>query len=222
MRIESSAFSFSSLESIVIPLNVCFIDSSAFCDVKLLHCLIESGNRRFVYENGFLIDVVDHKLIRSFSTSSHLEIARDIEVLGSSCFSWCQSLRSISFESNSRLKRIESQAFRFSPLCRVIFSTILFVAHDAHQDLSQLTLSNPDFSPAFDRWRRLRLSGVAVDFQRILRAASGLPRLEESPLIWRYLTKDPRLVGVTAVRLGFTGAGWTGRLRSLNPSLSRR
>jgi hypothetical protein len=150
--------------------------------VKLSNCLIESGNRRFVYENGFLIDVVDHKLILSFSTSSHLEIGRDIEILGSSCFSGCTSLKSISFESNSRLTRIESQAFGLSPLCRVIPSTILFVAHDAHPRLSQLSLSDPDSSPAFDRWRRLRLSGVAVDFQRILRAASGLGGLEESAL----------------------------------------
>jgi serine/threonine protein kinase len=58
----------------------------------------------------------------------------------------------------------------------------LFVAHDDHSNLSQLSLSNPDFSPAFDRWRRLRLLGVAVDFQRILRAASGLPRLENFAL----------------------------------------
>jgi hypothetical protein len=42
---------------------------------------------------------------------------------------------------------------------------ILFVAHDAHPSLSQFSLSDPDFYSAFDRWRRLRLSGIAVDFQ---------------------------------------------------------
>jgi hypothetical protein len=47
----------------------------------------------------------------------------------------------------------------------VIPSTILFVAHNAHPNLSQLSLSNPDLSPGFERWYYLRLSGIAVDFQ---------------------------------------------------------
>jgi hypothetical protein len=91
----------------MIPSNVCFIDGSAFSCVNLSECLIESGNERFVFENDFIIDVVDHKLIHSFSTSSHLEIPCHIEILGSLCFSGCESLTSISFESNSRLKQIE-------------------------------------------------------------------------------------------------------------------
>jgi hypothetical protein len=49
----------------------------------------------------------------------------------------------------------------------------LFVAHDAVSDLFQLSFSDPDFSPVFDRWRRLRKSGIIVDFQRILRFPSG-------------------------------------------------
>jgi hypothetical protein len=89
--------------------------------------------------------------------------------------------------------RIESQAFQFSPLCRAIPSTILFVAHDAHSTLSQLSLSDPDFSPAFDQWRRIRLSGIAVDFQRILRAASCLPLLEESVLDLAAFDEGPAL-----------------------------
>jgi hypothetical protein len=79
-RIEFKAFSYSSLQSIVIPSNVSSINGSAFLDVNLSNCLIESGNQRFVCENDFLIDVVDHKLIRSFSTSSHVEIPCHIEI----------------------------------------------------------------------------------------------------------------------------------------------
>jgi hypothetical protein len=54
----------------------------------------------------------------------------------------------------------------------VISSTLLFVADP---DLSQLSLSDPDSCPMFDRWQRLRKSGITVDFQRILRFASSLP-----------------------------------------------
>jgi hypothetical protein len=110
-RIESSAFSYSSLQSIVIPRNVKFIDGSAFIGVTLSSISIESGNEIFVIENDFLIDILRHKLIRNFSKSSAIELAGDIEILGSNCFSRCKSLSSIRFEPNSRLTRIESNAF---------------------------------------------------------------------------------------------------------------
>jgi hypothetical protein len=115
-RIESGAFSHSLLQSIVIPRSVQFIDGSAFIDVPLSSISIESGNEIFVIENGFLIDILDHKLIQNFSESSEIEIGRHIEILGSYCFSSCKSLSSITFESNSRLTRIESKAFSFSSL----------------------------------------------------------------------------------------------------------
>jgi hypothetical protein len=118
--IESFAFSKSSLKSIVIPRNVRFIDGSAFVGVTLSSIAIEPGNDRFVIENELLIDIVDHKLIRNFSKSSEIEIPSSIEILGSSCFSSCGSLSSITFESNSRLTRIESEAFYESLLQSIV------------------------------------------------------------------------------------------------------
>jgi hypothetical protein len=77
---------------------------------------IESGNDIFRVEHEFLIDIIHHKLIRNFSDLLHLEIPQSIEILCSSCFESCKSLSSISFESNSRLTRIESKASSFSSL----------------------------------------------------------------------------------------------------------
>jgi hypothetical protein len=94
-RIESSAFSSSSLQSIIIRRNAQFIDGSAFYDVKLSSITIESDNNRFVVENDLLIDIICHKLIRDFSQSSTVHISNDIEILGSSCFSYCELLSSI-------------------------------------------------------------------------------------------------------------------------------
>jgi hypothetical protein len=54
----------------VIPQNVRFINGSAFIDVTLSSISIESGNEIFVLENGFLIDVLHHKLIRNIGGSS--------------------------------------------------------------------------------------------------------------------------------------------------------
>jgi hypothetical protein len=78
-------------------------------------------------------------------------IPNSVEILGSSCFEKRESLSSISFESNSRLKRTESGAFCSCHLSIVFPSTVGFVAYDAHPDLSQLSLSGPDSCPMFDR-----------------------------------------------------------------------
>jgi hypothetical protein len=77
---------------------------------------IEDGNDIFGMFNDFLMDIRSHELIRNFSTSSRIEIGRDVEILGSWCFSGNKSLSSISFESDSRLRRIESSAFSRSSL----------------------------------------------------------------------------------------------------------
>jgi hypothetical protein len=85
-RIGPEVFSRSSLRSIIIPRNVQFIDGSAFIDVTLSSISIESGNKIFVIEKDFMIDIVDHKLIRNFSKSSTIEIGRNIEILGPKSF----------------------------------------------------------------------------------------------------------------------------------------
>jgi predicted metal-binding protein len=119
-RIESNAFSYSSLQSIVIPRNVQFIDGSAFIDVNLSSISIESGNDILVIEDDFLIDGFHHKLIRNVSKLSEIEIGRSIEILGSKCFSDCKSLSSITFESQSLLTQIESEAFAKSSLQSIL------------------------------------------------------------------------------------------------------
>jgi hypothetical protein len=110
-RIESQAFSYSSLQSIVIPQNAQFIDGSAFTYANLSSISIESGNEILFGEKKFPIDILHHKLILNLSKSLAIEIAMKIEILGSRCFSSHKSLSSITLESNSRLARIESLTF---------------------------------------------------------------------------------------------------------------
>jgi hypothetical protein len=98
------------------PRNVEFVDGSAFSRIKSICVLLEAGHANFAIEQDFLVDVLNQRLICSFSSSSNIEIPRDIEILGSSCFFHCESLSSISFESNSHLNQIESEAFRESSL----------------------------------------------------------------------------------------------------------
>jgi hypothetical protein len=112
--IKLRAFSCSSLQSIGIPRVVRLIDNSAFIGCELSSISIEAGHDRFMIENDFLTDVVDYQLSRNFSSSCQIGIMITIEIIGSSCFSCCDSLSAVSSESNSRLPRRKSRAFSFS------------------------------------------------------------------------------------------------------------
>jgi hypothetical protein len=118
------------------------MDRFAFRNVKLLSISIESGNERFVVRDDLLIDIVDQILIRNLSNSSSVIIPRDIEVLGSACFSQWESLQSVSFESDSHLSRIESRTFSDSSLHSIVIPRgVRFIDGSAFQDLNLSSLS---------------------------------------------------------------------------------
>jgi hypothetical protein len=47
---------------------------------------IENGNKTFVLLEDLVIDIVDRKLIRSFSKSREIAIPSDIAIVGPMCF----------------------------------------------------------------------------------------------------------------------------------------
>jgi hypothetical protein len=146
-----------SLQSIEIPRNVQFIDGSAFADKKLKSILIESGNDLFRVEDEFLIDIVHHTLIHSFSNSSDIDIPRMIEMLGSSCFESCKSLSSISFGSIPVLRRIEAQALNgMSVRSVVIPSSVCLIASNAFHPECQISLFDSSSCLEFERWSAVR------------------------------------------------------------------
>jgi hypothetical protein len=169
IRIESDAFSFSSLQSIVIPSSVEILGPSCFAYCKSLSSIsFESNSRLMRIESD------------AFSESSlqSIVIPSNVEIIGSSCFRDCKSLSSISFEPNLRLKRFESRACCGCHLSLVIPSTAVFIASNVNPNLSQLSLSDPDSCPTFDRWGRLRNSGITVEVNPGVCVLSSLfPRL---------------------------------------------
>jgi hypothetical protein len=83
---------------------------------------------------------VGHPIFYGSSLESIL-IPMNVEIVGSKCFSRCNSLSSIRFESNSHLTRIDLEAFSFSSLQSILIpSTILFIASDAVDIASQSDL----------------------------------------------------------------------------------
>jgi hypothetical protein len=109
---------------------------------------------------------------RGLLCERNAEIRSDIEIFGSSCFSFCQHISSISFESNSPLKSIETRVFQGFCLFITVLSTILFISYDAVAAESIEIII----------WMR---SQIKFDFSRICRFGSGLP--SSSDCLFDYL-----------------------------------
>jgi hypothetical protein len=116
----------------------------------------------------------------AFSSSSlqSILIPRTVQILGSNCFSDCSSFSSISFESPSQFKRIESRAFPLLNDEIVIPSTILFVASDAIPNSIQIKLEDCDSCLEFNRWLELRKKHIEIDFRLLLKFDSDLGPLK--------------------------------------------
>jgi hypothetical protein len=72
------------------------------------------------------------EMIGPFGTlASTIVIPRNVEVLGPSCFSDCESLSSITFESESRLTRIDTHAFQDTKLDQFMLY-FRYMSHSCH------------------------------------------------------------------------------------------
>jgi hypothetical protein len=123
------------------------------------------------------------------SSLESIEIPRNVEILGSSCFSDCESLSSISFEPDSQLKHIETQVFHEAHCSVIIPSTIIFISYFAVEESHQISIDHIHLCPKYDRWKQLRTSGMMIDFRRICRFNSGLPSLSDCLFDFSSFTK---------------------------------
>jgi hypothetical protein len=81
----------------------------------------------------------------SFSSLQSIMIPRNVEILGSKCFSHCRSLSLIIFESNSHLTRIESKAFSCASLRSIVIPrNVEFINDSAFVDgtLSSISIES--------------------------------------------------------------------------------
>jgi hypothetical protein len=138
--IEALVFASTSAQSIVLPRSVRFIDGSAFCHTKFSSVLIEGGGDAIIYKNDFLIDVVNHKLIRDFARGRIRTIPKDIEIIGSCCFAFSFDPQSLKWESYTRLIRIESQAFALASIESIVIpSSVEVLCSSCFADCTRLS-----------------------------------------------------------------------------------
>jgi hypothetical protein len=115
-RIEESCFSSCSLKSISIPRNGDFIAGSAFEGGDCCSVTADENNYRFSIDQYVIADTIERRLVRYFGDSFRIvAIWEEVEILGESCFAKSK-LESITFESKSRLTRIEEKCFSFCSL----------------------------------------------------------------------------------------------------------
>jgi hypothetical protein len=120
-QIEAQAlYGCSSLKSICLPASLQMIDGSAFACTDISRITVEEGNRHFRVSGDFLVDFNRSSVIRYFGSDSRVTLSRDIKTIGTGCFSSCNMLCSLFFESGSKLSRIEGKAFTDCPSLKTI------------------------------------------------------------------------------------------------------
>jgi hypothetical protein len=118
-RIEESAFAQSGLTDLLLPNSIHFLSGSAIAVSSLNTVSFWPGRCEFQVHEMFIEDIAGGSVIRYFGRSSAIVIESRIEILCESCFSNCRSLTSVTFESNSKLQRIEEYAFADSGLTTI-------------------------------------------------------------------------------------------------------
>jgi hypothetical protein len=119
-RIDESAFHLSGLRSIVIPANVSFICGSAFVTHSLNSLSVSEDNRYFRVHDSFLEDICGSTICRYFGFYGSIVVPSSVVALGKQSFRDCESLESVTFESCSRLERIDESAFQGSGLKSIV------------------------------------------------------------------------------------------------------
>jgi hypothetical protein len=112
-------FSFSSVKSIVAKI-VAVVDGSAFSSGEGISISINEENEELIVRGSFFLSFDSTILVRYFGGDHSISIPNDVEVLGSSCFEYAKFQESISFESESRLKRVGPKAFSYSGIKLIV------------------------------------------------------------------------------------------------------
>jgi hypothetical protein len=100
-----------SLQSLFIPSFVQTIDGSSFCNSDIREIVVSPANCRFKVRDPFLLNHDGTEVIRYFGRDSCLEIFREVRILCRNAFSGCDTVQTVTFEPDSKLHRIESNAF---------------------------------------------------------------------------------------------------------------
>jgi hypothetical protein len=119
-KIGERAFACCPIRSFTIPASVNEIDGSAFVGCPLQEINLDPGNLRYIVRGKALLTSDGTEIVRSFGFERHVFVAKEIEVLGKSCFESFKFLLELKFESGSTLRKIGRSVLSGCKLLRSI------------------------------------------------------------------------------------------------------
>jgi hypothetical protein len=110
-QIENSAFAWTALTALAIPGCVSSFTGSALAGLQLQAFSFSGISMTYFIGNYFVQSFSGRFLIRYFGIDVSVLVDSSVEMICESCFYCCSSLTSVAFDANSRLSRLEKQAF---------------------------------------------------------------------------------------------------------------
>ena len=113
-KLYSFCISNPAIERLVMPSNIEYIDNTCFSDlisVKEFELLPNNNSNLFFVDNKLLVEKKEMRILFSYRDVVDVTIPSYIKKISAGAFSQCKKLKSLTFEPNSSLEIIKSQAF---------------------------------------------------------------------------------------------------------------
>jgi hypothetical protein len=115
-RIESCAFCYTALTSLLLPGSLCFVFGTALATLSLQSMSFWPFRSRFCVREAMIEEPSGKSVIRYFGDFIVVSVRLSVELICESGFHGCKSLESVTFELQSRLRHIAEDAFAWSRL----------------------------------------------------------------------------------------------------------
>jgi hypothetical protein len=103
------AFQESNVKKIEIPEKCEILNGSSLVGIESV--TICRGNSFFILENNVMYSKDGKRLIRYFGGGNEFTIKKNVEIIGKECFSHCESLCEVRFETGCKVREIGRSAF---------------------------------------------------------------------------------------------------------------
>jgi hypothetical protein len=150
-RIESEAFSFSSLQSILIPSHVAIIGSGCFSFCESLSSVRFESNSQLT--PSVKLRIIPERAF-SFSGLISIVIPATIRIVENRAFYYCRSLTELLWAEGSKVKKIEQEAFECTQLKRLeIPGSLQYIGVRVCPTTTELLLTKESMMPKFETWK---------------------------------------------------------------------
>jgi hypothetical protein len=160
-EIRRDAFWRVPVQVLIFPAGIRHLSGSAFAETRLERLSFSPLSKNFTVCDSIIENISGRCLIRYFGEGDPVRIESSIEGICEGCFKSCESVKSVVFEENSQLSRLEARAFYGSCLRSIhLPASVTVIGEDCFASCDSV------LSITFDRASKFRgregeiLSGV--------------------------------------------------------------